>query len=91
MPKAAVHKDGELDSWKHEIRLAKHRLVPTPSFDFVPTKEFYQRHFRGFVALPANPRHQFRTLRFAEDVAHGLNSKGEKARIIWRTFIGSFG
>ena len=72
VPEAAIHKNGQPLFWENEIRLAKNRLMPPPTFDAVPAQQFGQRQFRLLVAAPANPRHHFRPLRLGENVRHSM-------------------
>jgi len=38
MPEATVHEDCQLELWKNEIGFAKHRLMPSPAGNFVPSQ-----------------------------------------------------
>jgi hypothetical protein len=38
MPEATIHKNGELEFWKNEIRFAEDALISSPTRDAVTTQ-----------------------------------------------------
>ena len=57
MPKAAIHEDGYLLSWKCKVWLARQGLVPAPAGYLVFLEEREKLELRGLVALPSDGLH----------------------------------
>ena len=74
VPETAVHEKREPHATENEIRFAEHGLIAPPAGDAVASHQFGQREFGLFIAAPANPRHDFGTFLFGEDVRHGLTA-----------------
>ena len=75
VPKAAVHKDGDLLLWKDKIRMAFDIVMTPPSCVSVFLEQRNQGEFRGFVAGRANLSHYVGSLFDTERIAHGSNIK----------------
>jgi len=70
MPKATVHKNGQLELLKDEIRIAKERWVTPPACKFVSSQDIQKRKFGPFVSLATHASHDGGTFRFRENISH---------------------
>lgn len=61
VPETPVHKHGEAQLWKNEVRLSKERVAPSPSDNSFLAKQSDESEFGAEIASAPHPRHQLRT------------------------------